>query len=519
MIADIAGGTAPADDRLESGIADARRRLDETRGKNELHEADLRWAISVLMRRLTSYRSEDVCRELDRVLDIVETHRHQLPNPHDRFALMSRFPHLHDVLCEHQFRIERIADAFRTIERSKGRFLSDYLHRGEALPAIELDEVLRFFPAGVAAPTSYLTALVGDSDVFLVLVTSTGRVHHEVVPIRELIGGDGRRADLEALVGRAQHKKWSVKRLYLGDSTSDSLALLAPLVNWLDPTALGEHLVFCPDGPLHNVPLHLLPFGGGRLDDAVGVSCVHGIQSLRRTLEAPPSRPGRYVAFVAPSVDDYESAERGEKDRSKLEAIHASTRALEKTFGARGQVFRDERATLDEFEACGDLPEHVVHFATHGLPPRSPNGPPTGTPTATALDRAALALASSSGLPRTVDFSDVSYAGRLTPRRLLDMGTDMVGGHVTTMCCVSGIAEEGAGGDALGLDWAFLLRGAASVLSTYWDIDAVHASPFVTRFYRGWFGGMTRAEALSAAARESADDRGYHGFCLTGDWR
>ena len=71
------------------------------------------------------------------------------------------------------------------------------------------------------------------------------------------------------------------------------------------------------------------------------------------------------------------------------------------------------------------------------------------------------------------------------------------------MACVSGLAKEGIAGDTLGLDWAFIQAGAASLISTHWDISAASAARFFTLFYDKWIAGkLSRASAFRATMLE-----------------
>jgi len=95
------------------------------------------------------------------------------------------------------------------------------------------------------------------------------------------------------------------------------------------------------------------------------------------------------------------------------------------------------------------------------------------------------------------------------------------------MACLAGLAREGAGGDALGLDWAFLQAGAASLLSTHWEIGWEYSAPVLKVFYKKW---LTDKRGRAAAIRETMLEllngnsspqslQKWAGFSLTGDFR
>jgi len=100
---------------------------------------------------------------------------------------------------------------------------------------------------------------------------------------------------------------------------------------------------------------------------------------------------------------------------------------------------------------------------------------------------------------------------------------------MTLQACVSGLSEEGVGGDALGLEWSMLMAGASSVLSTHWYIPVDSSATFCINFYDKWLlNGLSRAQAWRSAVLDQMDDnkafdgdRAYHwaSFSLAGDWR
>jgi CHAT domain-containing protein len=110
----------------------------------------------------------------------------------------------------------------------------------------------------------------------------------------------------------------------------------------------------------------------------------------------------------------------------------------------------------------------------------------------------------------------------LTPARALSW--NIAGASVTMQACVSGLASEGIGGDALGLEWALIQAGAASLLSTHWEVDVPPSVEFCTRFYEKWLlVGLSRAEAWRETILGLIDSRvplrDWAPFSLSGDWR
>ena len=95
--------------------------------------------------------------------------------------------------------------------------------------------------------------------------------------------------------------------------------------------------------------------------------------------------------------------------------------------------------------------------------------------------------------------------------------------------CVAGYAREGIGGDALGIEWAFLQKGTGSLVSTFWNIDINNSNEFYNYFYEEWLKkGSSKAIAhqqsvlkLKNTNRSTNLPGEYYwaGYGLIGDWR
>src|SRR5262249_50556084 len=120
------------------------------------------------------------------------------------------------------------------------------------------------------------------------------------------------------------------------------------------------------------------------------------------------------------------------------------------------------------------------------------------------------------------DIKAVNVDTVLTPRAVFDRNLDFTGSHVSMTACVRGPSREG-----LGLEWAFIQNGAASVLSPHWDVSARYPATFLEMFYeRGLGDPQARAQAMSTAITGPRSAGGRAGgpsslgaFLLTGDWR
>jgi CHAT domain-containing protein len=194
---------------------------------------------------------------------------------------------------------------------------------------------------------------------------------------------------------------------------------------------------------------------------------------------------------------------------------------LEERFS--GETFIGENADVGELRSRM-WNDRIVHFATHGTFPREdekewrdPN-PYTGSGLLLAHDR-------------RVPSGDMIRTGMrdhlLTPERVLQW--DFSGSHVTLHACVSGLASEGIGGDALGLEWALMQAGAESLVATHWNVADEASADFSIHFYQKWIvEGTSRAEAWRESTvmlmnkryrNAEPEARDWAAFSLSGDWR
>jgi len=276
--------------------------------------------------------------------------------------------------------------------------------------------------------------------------------------------------------------------------------------------AKGDHICYSPDEDLHNIPLQYLRFRDGIVMDWVSVSRVHSAFHLDRVLGAKRSKaPANYVGFVVPLQQDLAKAS-GKEFLNDLDAPLVWLKEHKR----RGEALRLTDATLIGLRE-EKLDHRIVHFSTHGWFPEQGN----------PFHDSYLLLAGADGLPAKERAANDDPAGRLTPREILDAGLNFEGSHVSMMACVSGLAKEGIGGDSLGLDWALIQAGAASLISTHWKVSAASAARFFTLFYEKW---VQNAESRSTAFRDTMLEllkgdyspkslQQWAAFSLTGDFR
>lgn len=324
-----------------------------------------------------------------------------------------------------------------------------------------------------------LVALIGD-------VRQALGVEPDVATARApATTSSGTRAGVGAM-GAAQDAREQLARLA-------EVVLPAPLRRRLP--ARGE-LVVIPHGSLALVPFAALPISpsdstplGARLSLVYTPSA-----EVTRLAEALPStrvRRGDQSALLVagdptmpPALDDAGRSVRLDPlPGARAEAISIASR-----LGVAPLV--SEQAT--ERAVRTRLPgAQVIHLASHGVAYSSD---------ARAED-SFIALAPS---PAGDAIADPSVDGHLTIRELLGDSTLALRAELVVLsACETALGRLRQSEGTLGLQRAFLARGARSVLVSLWRVDDAATRLLMERFYAYWLDRrMTKADALRLAQRD-----------------
>jgi hypothetical protein len=496
----------PGADVLQRSLAELEQSLDAARrlGVTE-HENDALWGVYLCHSRLGN--PSLAADALIALRGNLERLRHGIQDPMKRGGIFSTYRYLFNALCEQLYRSGRAADLLEAIESSKGRVIADRL----TASAGRVMEDGAAYSAVDGLPTlvrrerfHYLTYFVDESRVYAAFVTRDGAI---LAPEPAAITDD----ELRAAAAHVDPRQWP-------RGSAAPPTQLAPLVAWLEDlltqgvVGRDDHICYSADDDFTNVPLHYLQFRDGILLDYFSVSRVHSAFHLERVLSRERTgAPDSFTGIVVPTRQDLQ---RTDAD-SFLKHLDAPLTWLARR-GLSGKTLRDD-ATLGRI-AVEPLAHRVVHFSTHGDFPLEGGNP---------FHDSFLLLAGESGLPDEASVTSGGHRGRLTPASILESDLNLEGSHVSMMACVSGLAREGIAGDALGLDWAFIQAGAASLVSTHWNVSAAAAARFFTRFYARWIDdGQPRASAFRATLLELlGGDRSpdalsqWSAFSLTGDFR
>jgi len=511
VLADDQRGKDPAQLRNVRQTLERIRQQARAQGLTDTVE-DTLWPLYLCHKRLGDVPA--AIATLQAIREFVRQHRERIADPLKRAGVAQKYPHLYVELCALLVKTDDRRELLSAIEEAKGRALADTLAieaRREDLPwpASPAAEWLPQYMADLGA--HYLSFLMDSNCTYAVLVDKAGSLHAATLPIGEDI--------LRTLRRDFDPSFWGKRPTMFERRPDDIPQRLSPLLNWLEPLVeaglfqAGDHLCYAPEGLLYLVPLHYVDFRGAPLVAFCSLSRCHGAAMLWHTTRQPAVTPRHCVAITVPTAE--EATERPDK----VAAFGRTPRWLAEHYGAT--VLEHTSADLPSL-ARQQLHGAIVHFATHGIfPDHQMQG------NRNPYYHSGLVLAQNHRLPGRA--SDTM--GLLAPARIMERGSpfNLVGSHVTLQACVSGLAEEGMGGDALGLEWSLLMAGASSILSTHWNVDVATSADFSIRFYDHWLRkGLSRAHAwreamlsLMDAAAPFKGDNAYHWapFSLAGDWR
>lgn len=479
---------------------------------------DVLWGLYLCNNRLGHYS-----KAADVLLDMQLNHeglRANIKNPVERAGVYSNYPYFFGALCKMLVESNREEELLNAIESSKGRAIADVLtdKSGIIVSDRQISEPANKIPDLCKKNNfHYLTYFVDDEEVFAVLVSKDGKIYSAgSINISK--------SDLRKATYNASPENWgkvifsNMKKQIIPETSKT----LAPLLSWLMPLvdkgvlAKNDHICYSPDENIFNVPLHYVLLNGKELFEYFSISRVHGAFALMLSLEKTALIPEYFISFIVPTIQDKENKSSVGVYNNLLKTQNCLVEILE------GKSYLEEKANKTTVQSC-EMQNKIIHFGTHGVFPQE----------GAARDQnpfkgSGLLFSSETALPdrdRIAQGLDTDLI--LTPEDIFNSNFNLMDSHVSMQACVSGLAKEGIGGDSIGLEWTLLLAGAASVLSTHWNIGAAHSYEFITRFYKYWLRERnSKAVAWRKAVlelkksnnNELNDPYVYAAYSLTGNW-
>ena len=270
--------------------------------------------------------------------------------------------------------------------------------------------------------------------------------------------------------------------------------VLAPVADAL--AAKGERLIVLPGG-LAGFPVDALPMPGsqgGTIGDRFAITYAPSATAFLHLQEREASNQ-QVIVFADPETDAVgdEDTQLAMRTARMTLAPLPEARAEGKTVSKSGTLLVGADATRDAFLVHA-TDAGVVHVAAHALVD------------ATHPDHSGVVLAGENG-------GDMLTVGELQG---LQLGADLV--SLSGCSTAGGYIATGDG--AFGLTRAFLLAGARSVVSSWWDVEDAAARRFMELFYEALRNDVPRDIALQQArqqmAKEGFSHRDRTAFALTG---
>jgi tetratricopeptide (TPR) repeat protein len=276
-------------------------------------------------------------------------------------------------------------------------------------------------------------------------------------------------------------------------SAGEALAslLVAEPVRRLLPESGG--LLVVPHGPVNLVPFAALPIGLGDqlLGTRLALRYAPSVASAIETGSRPSSLAGEGTdrwralrpALVAGNPRMPLLLLCGVRLRPReLPAADSSSRWLATRLGA--DALTADRAT-ERAVRSGAKDARLIHLETHGF----------------AYENEARARESFVTLAADAGSTPASDGdGRLTVGEILDQLPRLQAELVVLGACQTGLGNLRDAEGTIGLQRAFLARGARSTLVSLWDIDDRASGALLREFYLQWLGnGIGKAEALRRA--------------------
>lgn len=393
-------------------------------------------------------------------------------------------------------------------------------------------------------PARYLAFVLPGGDPDAVTLIDLG----EAEPIDRLI------ADFRASVAvdpDDRQNRNMVRRRHPLTDASDGSALRAAVFDPLRSSLGGRtRLLVSPDGQLAQLPFAALPTADGRLlADGYLISYVGtGRDALRFTAPAA-TRSEAALVMCDPDFDLGSATARlaslpaGRTSRDLHSGLGGVQRLLNTLEEGRviGELlhtapWHGEQALKKPFLAACVSPR-ILHLATHGFfledqrtdldrelwgRMLDDDGHLRGDVGENPLLRSGLVLAGANTFLRGNPLPEEADTGLLTS---LDVtGLDLLGTELVVLsACETGLGDVQVGEGVIGLQRAFTIAGARTLVMSLWSVDDKATCELMVSFYRRLLAGEGKADALRhaqdelRAKPEYADPYYWAAFVLLGD--
>jgi CHAT domain-containing protein/Tfp pilus assembly protein PilF len=350
----------------------------------------------------------------------------------------------------------------------------------------------------------------------------TAFVHRKGKPVARALIKDARRIELAA---QSWHKALVSGKAGTAEGQVLKKLIWSPLEKHLEGTKV---VLISPDSVLGTVPFAALPGKkpGTYLIEELAVAVVPVPQALPEMMKRKEGRlapsllvaaglrydPDEKAAALAAGPDERSAPRTGRESFTRLPATKAEALAVKAAFA---ELFKDGKAIdLREGDATKSAVKKALgrvryaHLATHGffapetvksaLAP-SKGERPNGRPEVTGwhpLLLSGLALSDANREPKPGEEDGILTALEVSEMDLSKLEL------VVLSACETGLGKAAGGEGLLGMQRAFQVAGARSVVASLWKVDDRATQALMAEFYaRAWDTKniISRAEALRQA--------------------
>jgi len=426
--------------------------------------------------------------------------------------------------------VSSFAGAIKPIAGNTWQEVRASLNKGEA--AIEMIRFRVFSPENAgnfSGPVQY-AALVVRHDT---------QEHPELVLFENGLAMEGKFLN--------NYRNSIIYQLQEGYSYEQFWAPLQPKLNSI------KRVYFSPDGLYNQVSLNTLynPATNRYLLEDVEVQRVNNIKDLigRKKVD---TRTGGVYLFGYPDYDQgvdttsqqYQSvvkqiaatAGMNEDLRGTLQEYAQNNRLLKLLPGTKAEVERIEglykakqqapttfmNDAANESSIKSIAGPKTLHIATHGFFLEDPPKPEPGSENryvGNPLLRSGLILAGANNFLLTGNLNEQNSDGILTAYEAMNLelsNTELV----VLSACETGLGTVENGEGVYGLQRAFQVAGAETVVMSLWSVDDHATQALMDLFYQYWLGGMNKQQAFRKAQltlKETYEEPFYWGaFVLSG---
>jgi CHAT domain-containing protein/Tfp pilus assembly protein PilF len=341
---------------------------------------------------------------------------------------------------------------------------------------------------------------------------------------------------------KRQNKKTHEKEKIAYDENASDLyaAVWQPLEKTLENV---KSVYYSLSGLLHKISFNAIPVKEGlRLTDIYDLNFVSSTREIARRKDKTQQKPGSGVVYGGlqytvdekdmrreaqpyhkPDAETQEETDLSDKLREgnvlqqhwvMLPYMEQESKDIKKILSKNNipvDLYMGAKGNKESFKNLGGKKKNVIHLSTHGffLGDKKKNyeererlarlggGPKVFE---NPLMRSALVLAGCNnawkGKPVTGVENGILFADDVA-------GMDLVGAQLVVLsACETGLGEVNNSEGVFGLQRAFKLAGAETLIMSLWGVNDQATSELMKSFYEKWLSGKSKQEAFKEAQRE-----------------